>query len=148
MNTFCTCTAEEISVKGFSIRQDIAYCNNCWKPEESTSFSAGPSPRSSDEVSGNAITDLFDFNLEKFVSVTYARFLYTILVTLWTLLLIIAFVVFLRSISVVPGWVSVLFFLGSPTVYLLGLIYTRMTIELIVNFFQIGKDIRAMSQRD
>jgi hypothetical protein len=148
MNTFCTCTAEEISIKGFSMRQGVAYCNNCLKPDESTSPSASPSQGLTDEIRGNAIADLFDFKLEKFVSVTYFRFLYAITVVLWTIVLVFSFVVILVSASTIPGWVTVLLLLGSPFVYLLAIIISRMSIELTVNFFQIGRDIKTLSQRE
>ncbi|CAN2190154.1 Protein of unknown function DUF4282 [Candidatus Nanopelagicaceae bacterium] len=142
MATYCTCTVDIISKSGFSIRDGVAYCNNCSKPEVSSSPKVSSKPASE----GNLLGDLFDFKFEKFVSVSYFQLLYGITVVLWTIVAVVMFVLLLANSSYLPGGFVFLFLIGIPAVYFLLLIYTRMSIELIVNFFQIGKDIKAIRE--
>lgn len=124
------------------MRDGVAYCNSCSKPEiSSTSASAVKSTSK-----GNIISDLFDFEFKKFVSVSYFQLLYAITVVLWTIVALVGLILLLVNASYLSGGIVFLFLIGIPTFYLLVLIYTRMTIELIVNFFQIGRDIRSMSE--
>ena len=144
MAAYCTCTVDEISAAGFSFRGGIAYCNNCAKPE----VSSGPAKESrqvnkSEPIkSGNLISDLFDFELERFVSVSYFKLLYAITVILWTIAATVLFLYILVNAQYLPGIFVFTCLLGIPIVYFLLLIYTRMSIEIIVNFFQIGKDLK------
>ena len=140
MSNYCTCTVDVISKSGFSMRDGIAYCNSCNKPE----VSSGPSVKQQVKSEGNAVSNLFDFKFEKFVSVSYFRLLYGITVVLWTIIAVVLFFYVLANASYIPGGIVFLFIIGIPAVYLLILIYTRMSIELIINFFEIGKDIKAM----
>jgi hypothetical protein len=48
--------------------------------------------------------------------------------------------------SYLSGGIVFLGVIGIPVIYLLLLIYTRMSIELIVNFFQIGEDINGLRE--
>ena len=138
MSTYWTCTVEEISATGFSFRDGIAFCNYCFKPEVSSD------PQKEHKPTGNTnfVADLFDFKLERFVSVSYFKLLYSITVILWTIAALISMIFVLANAQYISGGIVFLYILGIPTVYFLLLIYTRMTIELIVNFFQIGKDIK------
>lgn len=122
------------------MRDGVAYCNSCNKPEVSSS----PTQQKSSGPQGNAISNLFDFKFEKFVSVSYFRLLYGITVVLWSIIAVVVLFLVLANSSYIGGGIVFLFLLGIPTVYLLILIYTRMSIELIINFFDIGKDIKAM----
>jgi hypothetical protein len=142
MSAYCTCTVEVISAAGFSFRDGVAYCNHCSKPEVSSGQQKEPKPAGT----GNLVSDLFDFKLERFVSVSYFKLLYAITVILWTIVAVIAFIYILANAQYVSGGIVFLFLLGIPTVYFLILIYTRMSIELIVNFFQIGKDIKEIKE--
>jgi hypothetical protein len=142
MSTYCTCTVEVISAAGFSFRDGTAYCNHCSKPE----VSSGPQREAKPARTGNLVADLFDFRLERFVSVSYFKLLYAITVILWTIVAVIAFFYILANTEYLSGGMVFLFILGIPTVYFLLLIYTRMSIELIVNFFQIGKDIKEIKE--
>lgn len=144
MAAYCTCTVDEISAAGFSFRGGMAYCNHCGKPEVSSGPVKVPRQVSESEPikSGNLVLDLFDFELERFVSVSYFKLLYAITVILWTIGATILFLYILANAQNVSGFVVFIFLLGIPIVYLLLLIYTRMSIEIIVNFFQIGKDLR------
>ena len=144
MGAFCTCTVDIISKSGFSMREGIAYCNHCSKPEVSSNSNTPVKA----QRAGNLITDLFDFKIEKFVSVAYFRLLYKISVILWTIVAVVALFLFWSNSSYLPGGLVFLLSLVIPVVYFLILIYTRMSIELIVNFFQIGKDIKSLREAD
>ena len=144
MGAFCTCTVDIISKSGFSMREGIAYCNHCSKPEVSSSSNTPVKAQGA----GNLITDLFDFKFEKFVSVAYFQLLYAISVILWTIVAVVALFFFWSYSSDLSGGLVFLFTLVIPGVYFLVLIYTRMSIELIVNFFQIGKDIKSLRDAD
>ena len=124
------------------MRDGIAYCNSCTKPEVSSS----PNVVSKSEGNGNALVNLFDFKFEEFVSVSYFRLLYGITVALWTILAVVSLIMLWFNSFYLSGGLVLLFTLVIPAVYFLILIYTRMSIELIVNFFQIGKDIKAMRE--
>jgi hypothetical protein len=67
-------------------------------------------------------------------------------VALWTILAVVSLVMLWFNSFYLSGGLVLLFTLVIPAVYFLILIYTRMSIELIVNFFQIGKDIKAMRE--
>jgi hypothetical protein len=142
MSNYCNCTVEVISKAGFSMRDGIAYCNSCTKPEVSSS----PNVVAKSEGSGNALVNLFDFKFEEFVSVSYFRLIYGITVTLWTIIAFVSLFILWNNSFYLSGGLILLFTLVIPVLYLLILIYTRMSIELIVNFFQIGKDIKAMRE--
>jgi uncharacterized paraquat-inducible protein A len=142
MSSYCNCTIDEISKTGFSMRNGIAYCNNCSKPEVSSTPISGTKT----EANGNAVANLFDFKFESFVSVSYFRLLYGITVVLWTIIAAVCLILTWVNASYISGGLVLLFTLGIPVVYFLLLIYTRMSIELIVNFFQIGKDIKALRE--
>lgn len=138
MSQYCTCTVEIVTKSGFSIRDGIAYCNSCFKPE----INSTPIVTKPKNTNPNPIKDLFDFQFERFVSVSYFRLLYGITVVLWSLLAIVLLFLVLVNSSYLNGGLVFLSLIGIPLGYLLILIYTRMSIELIINFFEIGKDIK------
>ena len=142
MSNYCNCTVEVISKAGFSMRDGIAYCNSCTKPEVSSS----PNVVNKSEGNGNALVNLFDFKFEEFVSVSYFRLIYGITVALWTIIAFVSLFILWNNSLYLSGGLILLFTLLIPVFYLLILIYTRMSIELIVNFFQIGKDIKAIRE--
>ena len=142
MSNYCNCTVEVISKAGFSMRDGIAYCNSCTKPEVSSS----PNVVTKSERNGNALVNLFDFKFEEFVSVSYFRLIYGITVALWTIIAFVSLFILWNNSLYLSGGLILLFTLLIPVFYLLILIYTRMSIELIVNFFQIGKDIKAIRE--
>jgi hypothetical protein len=65
---------------------------------------------------------------------------------LWTIVSAALFILLLVNASYLSGGIVFLGVIGIPVVYLLLLIYTRMSIELIVNFFQIGEDIKGLRE--
>jgi hypothetical protein len=142
MSNYCNCTVEVISKAGFSMRDGIAYCNSCSKPEVSST----PNVVTKSGGNGNALVNLFDFKFEEFVSVSYFRLIYGITVALWTIIAFVSLFILWSNSFYLSGGLVLLFTLVIPVVYLLILIYSRMSIELIVNFFQIGKDIKAMRE--
>ena len=142
MSTYCTCTIEVISKTGFAIRDGVAYCNTCSKPE----INSNPSLTTKTPSQPNLFSDLFDFKFQRFVSVSYFQLLYGITVVLWTIVAVAFFILLLVNASYLSGGIVFLGVIGIPVVYLLLLIYTRMSIELIVNFFQIGEDIKGLRE--
>ena len=142
MSKFCTCTVEVISKTGFAMRDGVAYCNTCSKPE----INSNPSLTTKSPSKPNLLSDLFDFKFERFVSVSYFQLLYGITVVLWTIVAIALFILLLVNASYLSGGIVFLGIIGIPVAYLLLLIYTRMSIELIVNFFQIGEDIKGLRE--
>ena len=144
MSKFCTCTVEVISKTGFAMRDGVAYCNTCSKPE----INSNPSLTTKSPSKPNLLSDLFDFKFERFVSVSYFQLLYGITVVLWTIVAVALFILLLVNASYLSGGLVFLGVIGIPAVYLLLLIYTRMSIELIVNFFQIGEDIKGLRENN
>ena len=142
MSTYCTCTIEVISKTGFAIRDGVAYCNTCSKPE----INSNPNLPTKTPSQPNLFSDLFDFKFQRFVSVSYFQLLYGITVVLWTIVAVAFFILLLVNASYLSGGIVFLGVIGIPVVYLLLLIYTRMSIELIVNFFQIGEDIKGLRE--
>lgn len=142
MSTYCTCTIEVISKTGFAIRDGVAYCNTCSKPE----INSNPNLTTKTPSQPNLFSDLFDFKFQRFVSVSYFQLLYGITVVLWTIVAVALFILLLVNASYLSGGIVFLGVIGIPVVYLLLLIYTRMSIELIVNFFQIGEDIKGLRE--
>lgn len=142
MSTYCTCTVEVISETGFAIRDGVAYCNTCFKAE----INSNPNLTTKSQAQSNLFSDLFDFKFERFVSVSYFQLLYGITVVLWTIVAVALFILLLVNASYLSGGIVFLGVVGIPVVYLLLLIYTRMSIELIVNFFQIGEDIKGLRE--
>jgi len=142
MSTYCTCTVEVISKTGFAIRDGVAYCNTCFKPE----INSNPNLITKSPSQPNLFSDLFDFKFQRFVSVSYFQLLYGITVVLWTIVAIALFILLLVNASYLSGGIVFLGIIGIPVAYLLLLIYTRMSIELIVNFFQIGEDIKGLRE--
>ena len=142
MSTYCTCTIEVISKTGFAIRDGVAYCSTCFKPE----INSNPNLITKSPSQPNLFSDLFDFKFQRFVSVSYFQLLYGISVVLWTIVAVAFFILLLVNASYLSGGIVFLGVIGIPVVYLLLLIYTRMSIELIVNFFQIGEDIKGLRE--
>lgn len=142
MNSYCTCSVETISSAGFTMREGIAYCNSCLKPEVTSS----PIQQTVDKRKGNAISSLFDFKFEEFVSVAYSRFVYALIVILWTFVAAAGIILVLINASYLSGAVVILLLLGIPLAYLLVLIISRMSIEFTVLFFRIGRDIQALRE--
>lgn len=142
MSKYCTCTVEIISKSGFSIREGVAYCNSCFKPE----VNSAPADAAIKNSNSNPIIDLFDFKFERFVSISYFRLLYGITVVLWSIIAVVFLFLVLMNASYINGGIVFLLLIGIPIGYLLLLIYTRMSIELIINFFEIGKDIKSLKE--
>lgn len=142
MSKYCTCTVEIISKSGFSIREGVAYCNSCLKPE----VNSAPADAAIKNSNSNPIIDLFDFKFERFVSISYFRLLYGITVVLWSIIAVVFLFLVLMNASYINGGIVFLLLIGIPIGYLLLLIYTRMSIELIINFFEIGKDIKSLKE--
>jgi hypothetical protein len=124
------------------MREGIAYCNSCLRPEVTSS----PVQEVKVKGTGNALSSLFDFKFENFVSVAYSRFVYALIVILWTFVAASGIILVLMNASYLSGAIVVLLLIGIPFAYLLVLIISRMSIEFTVLFFRIGEDIQALKE--
>ncbi len=87
------------------------------------------------------MTALFDFSFTAFVTPKIIKVLYvlaTVLVSLWTLVLILA--AFNES-----GSLGVLMLvIGGPLFFLLAIIYARVFLELVIVFFRINGNVQEL----
>lgn len=141
MSTYCVCTTDVIAKSGFTMRNSIASCNNCGKQEVSSQPS-GAIKKGSQETT--FFQDLFEYDFERFISVTYFKVLYKVSVILLAISWSIIFLLVLINGESLGGGVVFLAMVLIPIVFLISVLYTRLNIELIVNFFQIGRDIKGI----
>jgi hypothetical protein len=87
---------------------------------------------------------LFDYSFNSFITPRIIKVLYvlaTILVALWTLV----FVLIAFKASSGLGIVTLLIF--GPIFFVLGMIYARVFLELLIVFFRIHGDVHEINQR-
>jgi Domain of unknown function (DUF4282) len=87
---------------------------------------------------------LFDYSFSSFVTSRIVKFLYvltTIIVALWTLLLIV--VAFHASSTL--GVLTLLIF--GPLVFLVSMTYARVGLELMIVFFRISENVQSINDR-
>lgn len=90
------------------------------------------------------LNSLFDYSFSSFITSRIIKVLYvltTIVVALWTLLLILA--AFNASSGL--GLVTLLFI--GPLFFLIAMIYARVGLELLMVIFRIHEDVREINQR-
>lgn len=97
-------------------------------------------PMSSAEAKG-LLRSLFDFGFTSLITTKIIRFVYALLVVLYTLVALALFVTALASGSA-TGVLFALFVV--PLGYLVYLILIRIWMEFLVVVFRIGDDIRAI----
>ena len=97
-------------------------------------------PMSSDEAKG-LLRSLFDFGFTSLITTKIIRFVYALLLVLYTLVALVLFVTGLAS-----GTASGVLFalIGVPLGYLIYLILIRIWMEVLLVVFRIGDDIRAI----
>ncbi len=84
------------------------------------------------------LSALFDYSFTSFVTPRIIKILYvlaTILISLWTLLLVVA------AFNVSGGAGGVMLIVGGPLFFLLSMIYARVLLELIIVFFRINGNV-------
>jgi Domain of unknown function (DUF4282) len=87
---------------------------------------------------------LFDYSFSSFITPRIIKVLYvlaTILIVLWTL----AFVLIAFKASSGLGIVTLLIF--GPIFFVLGMIYARVLLELLIVFFRIHGDVHEINRR-
>ena len=99
-------------------------------------------PMSSDEAKG-LLKSLFDFQFTSLITIRIIRFVYALMVILYTVGAVFFFIASLASGSAV-GILSA--FIVLPLAYLVYLILTRIWMEILIVVFRIGDDIHAIRQ--
>lgn len=87
---------------------------------------------------------LFDYSFSSFITSRMIKVLYvltTIVVALWTLLLILA------AFNVSSGLGLVTLVIIGPLFFLIAMIYSRVGLELLMVIFRIHEDVRELNQR-
>ena len=90
------------------------------------------------------IRSLYDFGFTSLIAMRVLRFVYAILVILYSIFVAILFVGFLASGKGAGVAFAIIF---VPIMYLLYLILLRIWMEIIVVFFKIGEDVHAIRHR-
>ena len=82
---------------------------------------------------------LFDYSFRSFVTPRIIRILYvlaTIMISLWTLLIILA------AFNVSSGAGVVTLVIVGPLLFLVSMIYARVVLELVIVFFRINGNVQ------
>lgn len=99
-------------------------------------------PMSSDEAKG-LLKSLFDFQFTSLITIRIIRFVYLLIVILYTIGAVMFFILGLAS-GTATGVLSALVVI--PLAYLVYLILTRIWMEILIVVFRIGDDIHAIRQ--
>ncbi len=97
-------------------------------------------PMSSDEAKG-LVRSLFDFQFTSLITLKVIRFVYLLIVILYTIGAITFFIGSLAS-GTVTGFLTA--FVVIPLGYLIYLIVTRIWMEILIVVFRMGDDVRAI----
>jgi len=97
-------------------------------------------PMSSDEAKG-LLRSLFDFGFTNLITIRIIRFVYVLIVVLYTIGAIGFFVAGLASGTAI-GVFSALILV--PLAYLVYLILARIALEILIVVFRMGDDMRAI----
>jgi hypothetical protein len=100
-------------------------------------------PMSSDEAKG-LLKSLFDFQFTSLITTKIIRFVYALIVVLYSLGALAFFVASLARGGAVGVFTA---FIVVPLGYLIYLILTRIWMEILIVVFRMGDDIRAIRQR-
>ena len=90
------------------------------------------------------LNSLFDYSFSSFITSRIIKVLYeltTIVVALWTLLLILA------AFNISSGFGLVMLVIGGPLFFLIAMIYARVGLELLMVIFRIHEDVRDINVR-
>ncbi|MCA1695048.1 MAG: DUF4282 domain-containing protein [Actinobacteria bacterium] len=97
-------------------------------------------PSSAAEAKG-LFASLYDFNFTSFIATKIIRFVYALLVIVYSIGAVVAFIVGLASGKPASILFSLIFI---PILYLVYLIMTRIWMEILLVVFRMGEDIRHM----
>ena len=84
-------------------------------------------------------SSLFDYSFTSFITPRIIKVLYvlaTILISLWTLFLIVA------AFNVSEGTGGAMLLIGGPLFFLFSMIYARVFLELVIAFFRINGNVQ------
>ena len=84
-------------------------------------------------------SSLFDYSFTSFVTPRIIKVLYvlaTIVISLWTLLLVLA------AFNVSSGAGVAMLVIGGPLIFLISMIYARVFLELVIVFFRINGNVQ------
>ena len=82
---------------------------------------------------------LFDYSFASFVTPRIIKVLYvlaTILISVWTLVLVLA------AFNASSGFGLLMLVIGGPLFFLIGMIYARVFLELVIVFFRINGNVQ------
>ena len=84
---------------------------------------------------------LFDYSFTSFVTPKIIKMLYvlaTIVISLWTLVLVLA------AFNASSGFGLVMLVVGGPLFFLIAMIYARVFLELVIVFFRINGNVQEL----
>jgi hypothetical protein len=87
---------------------------------------------------------LFDYSFSSFITPKIIKVLYvltTIVVALWTLVLILSAFRASSTLGVLA------LFIGGPLFFVISMIYVRVGLELLIAFFRIHEDVQEINGR-
>jgi len=127
---------------GASNMDDAKFCVNCGESlSENQDAEKSSRPRGLKDVSFIKKIDffhpLFDFSFNQFVTSKIVKFLYGLSI-LAAGLMAILFVIFGFNISIGFGVFALL--VGAPLIFLLTVIYSRVSLEIIIVIFRIAEN--------
>jgi hypothetical protein len=134
---------------GASNMDDAKFCVNCGESfNENRDAEKSPRPRGLRDVSVIKKIDffrpLFDFSFNQFVTSKILKFLYSLSI-LAAGLMAILFVVFGFNISIGFGLFALL--VGAPVIFLLTMIYSRVSLEIIILIFRIAENTAPKAEK-
>ena len=100
-------------------------------------------PMTSGEAKG-LLKSLFDFQFTSLISARIIRFVYALIVILYTIGAVFVFIASLASGSVIGIFTALIL---VPLGYLVYLILTRIWMEILIVVFRMGDDVRAIRER-
>ena len=108
------------------------------------SSAALPQPEQRLSRARGFLGSLFDYSFSSFITPRIIKILYvlaTVAVGLWTLLEIL----FAFKISAALGILTLV--IGAPITFVLSMIWVRVSLEVIIAFFNIHGDVESLSRR-
>lgn len=90
------------------------------------------------------IGSLFDFSFSSFVTLRVIRVLYVLITVFYSLIALTFFISLLAKHTPASIIIAIV---GVPIVYFIYLIIARITMEVLMVIFNIGKDVRRIRER-
>jgi Domain of unknown function (DUF4282) len=90
------------------------------------------------------VRSLYDFKFTSFITLRVIRALYVLITIIYSLGAVVFFIALL--VGHTPGGI-VIAIIGVPIFYLIYLTLARISLEIVMVVFNIGKDVRAINER-